>query len=328
MKLVKARVFGLAIIFGVLSIGNAFAQSRVVVVPLGGGDFEPLQNIVTVAKQNGDFTDPNAAIASITDASASNPYLIVIGPGIYTVDPHVVMKPYVSISGSGVKETIVRGSVTGNSGDPDYADNGVILLASHTTLSNLTVENTATTTADDYIVGIMAYLVSSYTALVKNVSVVVGGTPTNSSRGIYSERSDIVIEDSYIVVDGTYRNYGLRNRVSNTAARNTIVEVTNGSSLNRGVYDSTTAASTPKFVKLDGVTVISEGAGVYITGNASTKIRHSYIEGGSNSIFVTNTSVVVNVSHSTLTGGAVSGTNYSCTFNDDGSGGTLSSTCN
>ena len=40
-------------------------------------------NIIWVAKSSGDFTTVTAALASITDATSSNPYLIRIAPGIY-----------------------------------------------------------------------------------------------------------------------------------------------------------------------------------------------------------------------------------------------------
>ena len=60
-----------------------------------------LKNVVTVAKGKGQFTDPVAAVNSISDASVDNPYLVVIGPGVYTLTQTLVMKEYVDIEGSG-----------------------------------------------------------------------------------------------------------------------------------------------------------------------------------------------------------------------------------
>ena len=78
----------------------AYAHNRVVVVPLSGNDIEPLSNIVTVAKRNGDFSNPLAAMASITDASVSNPYLIVIAPGVYNLNGELVLQEFASIADS------------------------------------------------------------------------------------------------------------------------------------------------------------------------------------------------------------------------------------
>jgi hypothetical protein len=61
----------------------ALAADKLVVIPLFGHS-KPLKNVVTVAKLSGKFTDPVAAVNSITDASENNPYFVVIGLGVYT----------------------------------------------------------------------------------------------------------------------------------------------------------------------------------------------------------------------------------------------------
>ena len=58
--------FSSGLILGTICL-FAFAQTKVVVVPMGG-DAMPMQNIVTVAKKNGDYTDPVEAMESISDA--------------------------------------------------------------------------------------------------------------------------------------------------------------------------------------------------------------------------------------------------------------------
>jgi len=86
------------------------AADKVVVIPLFGHG-KPLKNIVTVVKANGKFTDPVAAVNSITDASENNPYLVVIGPGVYTLTHTPVMKPWVDITGSGENVTRLVGAI-------------------------------------------------------------------------------------------------------------------------------------------------------------------------------------------------------------------------
>ena len=54
---------------------------------------------VLVAKSGGDFTSVQAALGSITDASASKHYLVWVGPGTY--NERVQMKPFVDIEGAG-----------------------------------------------------------------------------------------------------------------------------------------------------------------------------------------------------------------------------------
>ena len=111
---------GIVVLIGalfVLAQVTAFAANKVVVIPLfdsscTSGTCKPLKNIVTVAKANGMFTDPVAALNSITDASVTNPYLVVIGPGVYTVTAPVVMKEWVDITGSGENVTKIKGAIS------------------------------------------------------------------------------------------------------------------------------------------------------------------------------------------------------------------------
>lgn len=56
--------------------------------------------IVTVGPSGCQFTSIAAAIASITDASATKPYAIHVSPGVYTESPFT-MKAYVHVIGSG-----------------------------------------------------------------------------------------------------------------------------------------------------------------------------------------------------------------------------------
>ena len=90
----------------------------------------PPGNVVIVAKSNGDFTSIQAAINSITSASASNPYLVWVGPGWY--NETVTLKPYVHLQGAGQRVTFIQAA----------ASNGAVLtLSSNTTVRDLSVSN-------------------------------------------------------------------------------------------------------------------------------------------------------------------------------------------
>src|SRR5687768_5843209 len=69
-------------------------------------------NIIPVAKAGAQFTTSQAAINSITNATVTNPWLIKVGPGLYS--EQVTMKSYVNIRGSG--ETITTVTITNDSG--------------------------------------------------------------------------------------------------------------------------------------------------------------------------------------------------------------------
>jgi hypothetical protein len=84
-------------------------------------------NLIVVAKSGGDFTSIQAAIDSISAASADNPYLVWVAPGVY--EEQVTMVPYVHLQGAGQGATIIAKS-----------DSAVTLyLAAYTSLRDLTV---------------------------------------------------------------------------------------------------------------------------------------------------------------------------------------------
>jgi len=92
------------------------------------------QNVVVVAKSGGDHTSIQDALDSITDASASNPYLVWVAPGTYTET--VTMKQYVDIEGAGELVTKITYTESG------YDDTITVVGADNAELRFLTVENT------------------------------------------------------------------------------------------------------------------------------------------------------------------------------------------
>jgi hypothetical protein len=71
-----------------------------------GSGAHPAQ-IVWVAASGGDFTSVAAAVASITDASPSKPYLVRIAPGTYVEPGGVDVKNFIDIQGSGEDLTTI-----------------------------------------------------------------------------------------------------------------------------------------------------------------------------------------------------------------------------
>ncbi len=97
--------------------GVSSAQTKVVVVPLGNDSGPRVNNVVNVALSGGDFRRVEDAVASITDASANNPYLVYVAPGDYRLRRTLQMKPFVDVVGSGVGITRLVGTLitVGNS---------------------------------------------------------------------------------------------------------------------------------------------------------------------------------------------------------------------
>lgn len=97
-------------------------------------------NVLVVAKSGGDFDSVQAAIDSIADASAENPWLVWVAPGVY--EGRVVMKPYVSLRGAGQASTILRSHGGNLVPGPSYSS-VTLLGADHTFIEDLTIESRA-----------------------------------------------------------------------------------------------------------------------------------------------------------------------------------------
>jgi len=179
-----------------------------------------ISNIVTVAKANGMFTDPVAAVNSITDASVTNPYLLKIYPGVYTITQTLAMKPYVDITGSGENVTKITGTIS--SGAPSTS--AIISGANNSTLSSLTVENT----------GGIIYSTGLNNSNASNVTVTASGGTTNF--GVYNDVSNLAMTNVTVTASGGTNNYGVFNLSSSPVMMGVIATASGGSGVDYGVY--------------------------------------------------------------------------------------------
>lgn len=181
-------------------------------------------NVIVVAKSGGDFTDPIAAMASITDASVANPYLIKIMPGEYIINTsnevHFILKPYVDIEGAGENVTKIKGTFSpvhaisdlGNvevkhltiEADGQGVGDGVALFVtgkglklSHVTLYSYNTDTPCTVQHYNYMGGKL-YL--------SNVTVIAYGA--SFSAGVYSSAATTVVSDSTII-SSAIQSYGV-----------------------------------------------------------------------------------------------------------------------
>jgi len=179
-------------------------------------------NVIVVALSGGDFTSPVDAMNAITDASATNPYLVKIMPGVYDVGSQSVqMKEYVDIEGSGQNTTKIFSAV---------GPIGVVRGAANAEIRFLTIEascgncvnygmrndggapsitNSTIVVRGDFINwGIFNLNASPF---IKNVIINVAGNQSNN--GVYTDAGNVTIESASIIVSSGigFSAYGVTN---------------------------------------------------------------------------------------------------------------------
>jgi hypothetical protein len=90
------------------SIGDAELDFGTAAGQVSRADLPPYQQTVHVAKSGGDYTTIQGAIDSITDATTSKRYAVVVHPGDYA--EAVTMKNYVDIIGTGRTNSRITGT--------------------------------------------------------------------------------------------------------------------------------------------------------------------------------------------------------------------------
>jgi hypothetical protein len=228
-------------------------------------------NVVVVAADGGDHTSVQAAIDSITDASASNRYVVLIAPGVH--HGRVVMKPFVDVRGSGPEATIIRSVTSSAEANPYVAtSSATVVTASDTRLSDVRVVNAGQTDGQDS-AGVVASGVQR--VVLDNVTAEASGTGGRYHFGVLlNSASGIVIERSRILGTGAgASNSGLFAYVSSlVTARDSRIEAVGGT-LVYGVYAITAAV-----VTLEQVTVLArDGSSVRALNlnGGDVHLRHS-----------------------------------------------------
>ena len=128
----------------------------------------PYANVVVVAQSSGDFTGVQAAIDSITDASADNPYLVWVAPGVYDDWGVLTMRPHVHVQGAGQGATVIAQTIE---------------LTHHVSLRDLTVGGDVATALRAWD-GVSETLVADVTALalydsMHNYAIALDGSSTH-----------------------------------------------------------------------------------------------------------------------------------------------------
>ena len=288
------------------------AQTKVVVIPLAGEDLKPLKNVISVSPSNGDFTSPVAALNSISNASATNPYLIVLGPGVYDLgSQQLVMKEYVELAGSGSNATFIRGTVSGIGLASDAA---LVIGANNASIRDLTIENQASS-------GVAAFSIwyDSVVSSLANVEIKVDSPAVQA--GIIMTGSSINIVNSKISILGTTGTpqYGIfAQNGSNLTFNSGFVDMTAGLNEKYGVF---LAGDTSNVLVTDSQLDSSGGTNSYglfaIADTDTVRISNSRVTGLTNSIRGNSTTRSY-ISNSILNGSVAGNPNCSFTFLVDG----------
>lgn len=297
-------------------------MDKVVVIPLGGS--KHLKSLITVSANGGDFKTPAAALASIGDASEINPYVVYIGPGVYTLATPLAMKPYVTIAGAGENDTILTGAISSG----NIATAAIVTGADNATLRDLTIKNTGG--GPFYSIGICN---DDASPLITNVTVMAsGGGETNMGVYNYHTHESTMTNMTASATGGAF-SYGVVNTGSlfSTTMTNVKAQADGGTINNYGIYNLTSAS-----VTMTDVTAIALGSASstvcgLLNANSSLTIQQSNLITGS---VVSSThglcvqSGTVRVLRSSIIGGASNtGGTLTCANSDNGVASTLSATC-
>jgi hypothetical protein len=177
----------------------------------GAPDFrEKYAQVVIVAKSGGDYTSVQDAINSITDASASNPYLVWVAPGVYSET--VTMKPYVHLQGAGQEATVIISTASTTIWLPNVA---TLKLASNTSLRDLTVGNSG---AGMYNVALLATDGTTQTLVADVTAKAQGGGSYNYGVFLTGSGTGVTLQHVTALGENGNGNYGLYNYEGPTAA--------------------------------------------------------------------------------------------------------------
>lgn len=275
--------------------------------------------------------DIQTIIDNITDASAGNPYLIHLGPGVYDLGfGNIVMKAWVSIQGSGQESTKITGIMSGGSID---ATSATVAGVNNASLTDLTITNTGTGSIT------IAIFNSSASPRIERVTANAAGGI--QKFGIRNESSSPIMTDVTVSASGGSENYGVYNTSSSPIMANITATASAGTD-NYGVYNTTSSSpiminviatssgtnnvgvinldfSSPTMTKVIARALSGTISTGVVNDQASPYIQDSILEGAITSLSITSNSTGTRVVNSKLVGSVLdSAAGTQCRGNYDG----------
>jgi hypothetical protein len=209
----------------------------------------------------GDFLLLSQALASIVDASVSNPYVVRIAPGVYTETSPVALKTYVDVEGSGQGVTAITCECASGSYDASSATVSAGDIVAE--IRHLTINNTGGDTVsigvhtEDVVDGSVSmmnvtatgtggttsnYGVRNYSSSPSMMNVTATATGGTFSYSVYNySSSPSMMHVTATGTGGTY-NYGVRNYNSSPSMTDVTATGTGGTT-SYGVYNESSSPS-------------------------------------------------------------------------------------
>jgi len=253
-------------------------------------------NVIVVARNGtGDFDNPIEAMNSITDATATNPYLVKIMPGVYELGTTTLpTKSFVDIEGSGESVTKIKAqdiAVTLHGTNVEIRN---ISIESVGGVESIAVSNQTTATKLSYVTLIASGGTSRSISFkgwgggglttFSHVTIIANGGE-NTAYGIYGVTQNITINDSSISVDGS-NTIGISALLYSFEMNNTTV-ISNGTTSSTGLnfWQSGNPYSTVKIkgstVKNNAVVYPNDAKAIFIGDyTGSIGIAYTQIVGG------------------------------------------------
>jgi hypothetical protein len=207
------------------------------------------------------------ALSGITDASATNPYLLYIEPGTYDLGTDSLqMKQYVDMEGSGELATTITSAISNIA-----CNTGTVRGANDAEMRFLAVQNTGT-------------------------------GPDDCGFGIYNEDASPRLTSMSVTASGGVENvFGVYNVDSSPVMTDVSVTAAPASGNSIGVADDGNSSPTIR----DSV-IVAEDSGIYAAdGSGTIRVDGSRIEGGAKTIFIDGEGFTTLVGASQLDGGPV-----------------------
>jgi hypothetical protein len=204
------------------------------------------QNVVVVAQSGGNYSSVQAAIDSIADAGADNPYLVWVAPGVYSET--VTMKPFVHLQGAGQEVTIITSTVGGSTWPPDQT---TLILASDTSLRDLTVGNSG---AGDNNAALLATAGTTRTLVADVTARALGNGASNLAIFLSGSGAGATLQGvTTLAENGNSHNIGLVNHNLSSSVLHGGNYTARGGTNAWGIFNTLTVT-----MKADNVTALGE----------------------------------------------------------------------